>query len=75
MQIRFSGRDAPFLDRWSQTYMRTLEQMGKDPRCGRRLSQYMSDAGFDHIQSRTEVLPIGPWKEGSLIQSKSTLLV
>ncbi|CZT19567.1 uncharacterized protein RCC_05418 [Ramularia collo-cygni] len=60
----FSGRDAPFLDRWSQTYMRTLEQMGKEPRCGPRLNQYMRDAGFEHIHSHAEVLPIGPWKEG-----------
>lgn len=55
--------------------MRTLEQMGKDPRIGTRLGQYMSGAGFERIHTSTEVLPIGPWKEGLSTRPSTTARV
>lgn len=52
--------------------MRTLEQMGKDPRIGTRLGQYMGSAGFENIHTFTHVLPIGPWKEGMPFQHRQS---
>lgn len=68
----FSGRDTTFLQQWSQLYMRTLEQMGKDPRIGTRLAQHMANAGFEFIHARTEVLPIGPWKDGMSCRTRGS---
>lgn len=52
------------LTRWWQCYSSTMQRMGKNPRIGRELRQYLQTEGFTHLHGGTIDLPIGSWRSG-----------
>jgi hypothetical protein len=56
-----AGEDLPFLHHWWKSYADALQWCNKDARIGTRLSQHMTEAGFDEVWSYPYRLPIGSW--------------
>lgn len=62
-----SGRlsDDSFLNRWWMWHAHCQERMRKDPRIAPRLSQLLTNEGFEYVRARDTRLPIGAWDPGT----------
>ncbi|ORY63120.1 UMTA methyltransferase [Pseudomassariella vexata] len=53
------------LSRWSTAYMDSMSRSGKEPRAGSQLAQWLTQAGFENVQSQAVRWPMCGWSDGS----------